>query len=124
MPVTLEQISPKPILVMRYSGRFISGQMLPIFVEIAKVADQIQPVYVIVDLLDLTMDFSEIMLSLAEGVLGGPGTGGDPRVKPVFAGNLEMVQFMSDTLKQKQYGQIDIPAFSTFDAALAYINGL
>lgn len=124
MPATLEQISPKPILLMRYPGNFVPGELPPLFVEIAKVADQIQPVYVIVDLSQLSLDFGGIMLGMAEGMLSGAGSGGDPRVKTVLVGKLEMVGFISDALKQKQYGQVSVPAFASVDEALEYIDGL
>ncbi len=122
MPATLEKLSDRPIYLIRYSDPFAPDQVMSVFSEIGRTADQVQPVYVINDLSQLAMNFSEMMLGMREAALGGPGTAADPRTRHVLVGSHELLQLTSEALKQEQYGQRNVPLFMTIDEALAYIK--
>lgn len=122
MPASLEQLSPRPVFLIRYSDPFTPDQVLSIFAEIGQTAEKVQPVFVINDLTQIAMNFSDMMLGMREAALGGPGTAADPRTRHVLVGGHELIQFTSEALKQEQYGQRNVPAFSTIDEALAYIK--
>lgn len=54
---------------------------------------------------------------------GLPGSTTDPRIRPVIVGDNQWVQLARLTMRQEQFGGVEIPIFDTVDEALRYVRG-
>lgn len=94
--------------------------------EIAKLTDQInqKPLYRITDFSQVTMSFTDLVLGLTSGTKAEPGSLADPRLRNLFVGNDDMVEFAAESLIQTQYGKIPTLVFTSKHEAVAYARAL
>jgi hypothetical protein len=123
MPLTVERLPGEPIVVARFTGKVTAELVHEMFAESARFADEIgDRVHRISDVSDIETTFSDLILILAEASHGQPGSPSDPRFQGTLVGANAWAKMYSDSLQQQQYGQLNIPVFDTFDAALAHIR--
>jgi hypothetical protein len=76
------------------------------------------PLYVLLDLRNQDVSFSDILLGLDEQVGRPPGAITDPRVRPVGVGDHPLLAIAAKKTWQRY--SIDVPIFDTLEAALQH----
>lgn len=94
--------------------------------EIAKYTAEInkKPIYRITDFSKVTMSFTDLVLGLTSGTKEEPGSLADSRLRNLFVGDDDMVEFAAESLIQTQYGKIPTLVFDSMDEAVAYARAL
>jgi hypothetical protein len=118
LPVVVVKLGLPPRLDTENLFRDIAADLLPI-IDTAE-----RPLYRINDMsiFDPVPIFSAVVRGLAFETQCLPGTSSDPRLIPMFVGNGRDVKLIVEALKQKQYGEWNVPLFPNLDAALAHIR--
>ncbi|MBN1679248.1 MAG: hypothetical protein JW966_03085 [Anaerolineae bacterium] len=127
MVMVVKQLGDEPIIVITVTPPFDSYkdviQKLEAIEAIANTIDS-PIIYRINDYSAVTQaSLDDIMTVLArETRSGSAGSLADPRVRSVAVGSDEMIRLAATSLKQTQYGNLDVPLFESYDDALAYIR--
>jgi hypothetical protein len=78
--------------------------------------------YVVSDLRDIAISFTDVVVGMAEFTQVIHTFQDTIHLIPVLVGTSDMVQMLSASAKQEQYGNQRLPVFETQDDALAYIR--
>lgn len=125
MALTVERIANEPILIATITGHVSVDVIKEMFAESAKLADEmaVPTIWRVTDVTDIEATFTDLVLILGEAAkTAPPGSPADPRFHGSLVGSHQLVQMYSKAIKQKQYGQLNIPVFSDMDTALASIR--
>ena len=122
MPASFKKLDNEPIVILTYYDPISPADLASVFAQTAKVADMIEPLYVINDLSAMRLTFGGVVMGTSEAARGGPGSAGDTRTRHVLVGGHELVKFSGEAMKQEQYGALNIPVFATIEEALAEIH--
>jgi len=86
--------------------------------------DSTSTIFRITDFSGITMNFTDLILGLSSGTKAEPGSFADSRLRNLFVGQDDMVEFAAESLIQTQYGKIPTLVFPSMDEALAYARAL
>jgi hypothetical protein len=78
--------------------------------------------YVISDLRAISLSFTDVVVGMAEFTQLVNTFPEGMQFIPVLVGSSDMVQMLSMSARQEQYGHQELPIFSTVDDALTYIR--
>jgi hypothetical protein len=123
MSIKVEQLPDEPIIVVTLSGDITVEVVQDMFAQCAQLADDMGGrVYRLTDIRLTEITFPELVQVLSKISKGQPGSPSDPRICGVLLGTHGWSRFFVDSLHQEQYGQLNIPIFEEFDAALDYLR--
>ena len=124
MPATVTRLPNEPIVVVKITPpadpQKEVGEVTQAIAEMFEGKEG--PIYRINDFTDANLSFPVLVTGLALETQGLPGSFSDPRVKMVFVGTSDMVELGAKSMRQEQYGGLDILLFATLDDALAHIR--
>ncbi len=123
MTVTTRRIPNEQIIVVTISNPFTAGDPTTGNRETARLLDENKgPVYRIEDLSSLDLPFSVLVQGMAEAThRSSEGSLNDPRApRLIMVGSKPNHQMIVDSLKQAQYGGLNVPLFATVEEALAH----
>ncbi len=82
-----------------------------------------QPLYLIIDLTNVKVSFSDIVMSMATLTKSSRAVLRHPNLKQiVVVTTFELFSLAAKALKQAQYGGLEAQVFPTLDEALAYVR--
>jgi hypothetical protein len=124
MPVKVERIPAKPILIATLTGHVTLELVQEMFEQSARLADEIGGhLYRITDVRDIDTTFSDLVMILAEASSKEqPGSPTDPRFTGMLVGSHQWVKTFSQSIQQRQYGSLNIPLFEDMEAAMSYVQ--
>lgn len=82
------------------------------------------PIYRVYDFHELHLDFGDLVASLAAKTRSGEGSIQDERIRTVMVGTHDLVKMKSESLRQTQYGGVDVPVFDTREMAVDFCRKL
>jgi hypothetical protein len=118
-------LSTEPIVVSHYTGNVTVDDVQQASVELAQILDKAaDKVYVIVDLLDISSSFAEVMKIIAQQSQGEAGTTTDPRIGTIaLVGTNSMAKLYSQAMEKRHQG-IHIPMYTRMEDAFAAVRML
>jgi|GEM_PF-7070693 hypothetical protein len=123
MPSSMIKLPGEPIVIVTIAlpiERHLSS-LYSIRAQIDRVAREAGgPLYVLFDLRNQDVSFSDILLGLDEQAGRPPGALTDPRVRPVGVGDHPLLAIAAKKTWQRY--SIDVPIFTTLEAALQYVR--
>lgn len=123
MPVTINQLENKPIIIAAFEGVVTVDDVIQTFQESAEImGDDQQSYHRITDVRNATSNFIEMLGVIKEASSGQPGSTTDPRIKTTFVGTTTWIAFFRNALKSPQFGGKSMAAFESMDDALASIQ--
>jgi hypothetical protein len=123
MAIKTERIAGEPIIVLTFNGPPDRTQFEAAMRDVVTLLQEVEPVFVINNLSNIPrMHFSNMMAGIGQVARGGPGSAGDLRTRHLLVGTHEMVKFASEAIRQKQYGQLNVPVFASLQEALDHIR--
>lgn len=123
MPVTIERLPDKSIILVTYHGRIVLDDVKLLFQRSAELMeDMAGHVYRLNDLRDITADFSEVIEMVKVGTHDLPGTSSDPRLTSVFVGRSAMARLYADLMRHRTGGEVYIPIVDTMEDAMTLIE--
>lgn len=121
MPVTVERIPNKPVIILHYSGLLDVDTVKSAFAQSLVLAAQIEgTIYRIADVSAANGSFQEVMGIIKAVRDGLPGNPLDARIRVVFVGNHQLVQYYTNAVKNM--GAAPMPVFHTLEDALQYVE--
>ncbi len=121
MPVTVERVVGKPIIILHYSGFLDVETVKSAFAQSAVLAEQIEgTIYRIADVSKADGTFQEVMGIIKAVRDGSPGSPLDTRIRVIFVGTNQLVQFYTNAVKNM--GATPMPVFHSLEDALQYIE--
>jgi hypothetical protein len=122
MAYTIQQVGNEPIIVVKTTNPFNPEKEVPEQNEkIGKLVQRMTPpVFLIADLSELQISFSDLVLSLAEVKRSEDGAFNNKNLITLTVGSEEMVKLSVQAAKQKQYGETNIQIFASVDEAIAH----
>jgi hypothetical protein len=126
MAYTVQRIPNEPIIVLKVMNPFNPAKEVPEQnAEIAKLSQGVTPpVYLISDLSELKISFSDLVVSLAEVKRDEESAFNNKNLVTLTVGSNEMVRLSVEAAKQKQYGGVNIQIFGSVDEAIAHARSL
>ena len=124
MSVTVTRISNEPIFHALFTGTVIEQDLLDMFEQSLEMA-QVVPephIYRITESRSADIAFTQIMYVLDSMSNGRAGSSTDPRFKPVLVGDDDNMRTIAEATHQEQYGNMNLPLFTSFEDALAYVR--
>lgn len=122
MPFSVEHVKDQPIIIIDCHNPFDFTN--DVIESCDFVADYLRDFagryYRIIDFHEIEMTFSDLVQGLAAKTRQVPGSLRDPRIKTVLVGDHEFVKMKSESLKQEQYGGLDVPLFDNIRDAIAF----
>jgi hypothetical protein len=115
----------EPIILHKLDATFsLAKDMIPDSERVTKLLDSSQqPLYLIVDLTDVKLNFSDLVASMATATKGGKAVLRHPNIKQIIAVTTsDLLALGAKALKQAQYGQLEAQVFSSLDEALTYVR--
>jgi hypothetical protein len=124
MPTRVERVPGKPILIATLTGQITAELLKEMFEQSARLADGMgDRIYRITDVSNVEVDFGGLVLALATASSEKqPGSSADPRFIGMLVGSHKWSQIFAESIKQEQYGHINIPLFEGMDAAMTHIE--
>lgn len=127
MTYYVKQLPNEPIILAIVSDPFnfehFAHDFAPLFAEISQAFEQIDGLAGLIwDVRKLTINFSDLVNGLYSQGQGLHGSMSDPQAINAVVGSDIMVRLALESFKQKQYGEINIPMFDNYDAALANVR--
>jgi hypothetical protein len=124
MAVKVERVSGKPIIIATFTGHVTVELVKEMFDQSAKLADEMgDHIYRVTDVSNIEMNFGDLALALATASSDKqPGSSADPRFIGMLVGSHKWSQMFADSIKQEQYGTMNIPLFEDMGAAMAHIE--
>jgi hypothetical protein len=124
MPVKSQYDAEKNVLTLTYLNPFNQDAVQQ---GMDKIKEHYSPtgdhLYLISDVTDVEMSFSEIMLAMHTASKGDEGYSVTASNQTnVVVGTDALVQMAVEALKQDQYGSVNIKVFASIDEANAYID--
>lgn len=121
MAVKFEQ--PRPdVLVCIYASPFVMEDIIRTQKEIASRRKNTDMLYMISDLRNIKLTFSQIVESMGQSLDGKYGYRvGDPGVEIIIVTDISMNKQIAEFYRQDQYGGVRMPVFNSMDEANSYI---
>lgn len=121
MPVKIEYVPDKPILIATYIDSIDLEAVEELYQRSAEFYQQWnRPIYRIVDVRQANTTFAELIAIVKTSSQGKPGSTTDPNVHVIFVGYNSWIQLFRDALQLEQFGQKELPLFLEIEDALAY----
>ncbi|PJF39244.1 MAG: hypothetical protein CUN55_14910 [Phototrophicales bacterium] len=121
MAVETQKLPNEPILIITAKGKFTPENIETSFNEINKYYDPDgEMLYIISDNTELDMSFSDVVTGLASVTRREGFRFGAPNSMLIMVGTSEMVRLGTEAMKQKQYGNLEVPMFDNIDDAIAF----
>ncbi|MBI1276727.1 MAG: hypothetical protein GC179_01230 [Anaerolineaceae bacterium] len=121
MPVTVERIPNKPIIILHYEGFLDLETVKSAFVQSAKLAADIQGIiYRVADVRNADSNFVEIVNIIKASRANVQGNATDTKFQVIFVGQNQLIHLYADALKQ--LGAAPIPIFHTMEDAMQFIE--
>ena len=124
MAWTLERLDNEPIILVTVFPPTSSYEgTIQLLHEIAELATTIPdgPIYRINDYSAITPTLDDLInVMTLEAKLGLPGSVGDPRTHLIAVGSGELVELGASSFSQDQFGNHNVPLFTSQDDALNY----
>jgi hypothetical protein len=126
MPVKTQYDASKNLFTLTFLDPFTNDAVMEGIAEINKhYSPTGQHFYLIVDLSDVELPFSELMVGMQTASRGGDGySAAAPNQTSVLVGTDTLVQMAADAYAQEQYGGASIKAFGSIAEAKAHIDEL
>src|SRR5689334_10462838 len=108
----------EPVMVTKFLAGFtVQEHALTLIGQMKDVLDAAnEPIYMLDDLLEMRLTFSDLVHGLAIATRGETGVLKHPRLcKVVMVTNSEMLRFGGTALKQSQYGAMSVAIYTTFE---------
>lgn len=123
MPIHIERLPDEPIVLATMTGQVTAVEIKELFARTLELSQDIPgTIYRITDVRSADATFSDLLFILAELSSKQPFATSDPRVKGVLVGRHFASQLTSDSLKQRQYGALNLPLFDDMETALEYLH--
>lgn len=131
MPYTIQQIDglPAPTILNTITAPLDVGKDIPEMMGQANAmlkAIDGRVVYVIADVSNLSLSFSDIVQGLASALNPNRDAGSvqwyDPRVRTILIGSGTLLSLVVKSTRQDQYGNRQMELFETLDEALVHIR--
>ena len=121
MPVTVERIPDKPVIILHYEGFLDLEVVKSAFIQSAALATQIEgTVYRIADVNNADSNFVEIVKIIKASRANVQGNATDNKFQVIFVGQNQLIHFYTDALKQ--LGAAPIPIFHTIEDAFHFVE--
>ena len=124
MPFTVERVGNEPILLLALKEPLnLQEEIGGIFRTIDKhLSNMPTPAVVIHDFSEFHISFGDLVMGLQAQTKtpNAPGTLTDERSHTCIIGNDDIIRIASDSLKQDQYGGLDVPIYESYDEAIQY----
>ncbi len=126
---TIEKLHDEAITIVTVNGSLLNNMASQ---EGEKARQTVQSIveetpgldYLIMDLRDIELTFSELVMVLAKARDRIVGMGGksyiDAQVRYVLVGSDDLIDLAAEAFHQEQYGNIDIRVFPTIDMAVDF----
>jgi len=123
MPVTINQVENKPIIIATFSGVVKVEDVVKTFQQSAEIMGDDEQIYHrITDVRAATSNFMEMLGVIKEASTGQPGSTTDTRIKTTFVGTTTWIAFFRNALQSPQFGGKNMAAFESMDEALASVQ--
>ena len=123
MPVTVEQLDDQPIIVATFTGFVDLPTVQEMFKRSAAFKTQLgTPLYRISDVTNVSTSLKDLLAIVKEASNDIPGSPADPEMVGMFVGTNKWVGLFQSTLSEAEFGSINIPAFTSHQDALSYIE--
>ncbi|NDJ55342.1 MAG: hypothetical protein GYB68_19905 [Chloroflexi bacterium] len=122
MAFSVEKLSGESILILEMSDPIedLVGDLQELYSLTAGIIEEIEgPVYRIFNIHAGDLEFNHMLEWLGVAYRGGRGSVSDDRARTILVGPDDLVTFFSNSLKQEQYGSIEVRVASSLDAAIA-----
>jgi hypothetical protein len=123
MAVSSELVPGEPIVILTFEWPF---EPRPALLESARLTQEAletvggDVIYRIDDIRKLDFNFSNLVQAMGTAREAIPGSLGDERVHTILVGSGKLVEMITASMKQAQYGGINIAAFSTVEEAVEH----
>jgi len=125
MSFEIQQLKDEPIVVITCHNPFdFTGDIAAANRQVAALLENGETITRIIDFTEIEMTFANLVESLATKTREEPGSLRDPRVRTVLVGTHELVVMKAQSLRQEQYGGLDVPLFESLDEAIAHCRQL
>jgi len=127
MPFDLYRLDDEPIVVIDCHAPFdFTADIQAANQAIAQLLeDELEPpIYRVYDFHEIEMDFGDLVASLAAKTRAGEGSIQDERIRTVMVGTHDLVRMKSESLRQTQYGGVEVPVFDTQEMAIDFCRRL
>ncbi len=122
MPYQIKPQADEPIIIVSMSDPFdFIEDVRPMIEQIAVAATPFTGnYYVIYEFPNLTVTFSDVVMTLAQQSSKLPGSISDPRVRALAVAPPDMMEFAVKSLEQTQYGKLRMEILPSMEEALEY----
>lgn len=122
MPYQIHPQAGEPIIIVRMTDPFdFLDDLRPMIEDIAASASSYPGnYYVIYEFPNLTVTFSDVVMTLAQQSSKLPGSLSDPRCKAIAVAPPDMMEFAVKSLEQTQYGKLRMEILPTTEEAMEY----
>jgi hypothetical protein len=125
MSFEVQQLKDKPIVVITCHNPFdFTEDIAAANRQVAALLENRETITRIIDFTEIEMTFADLVESLATKTRAVPGSLRDTRVQTVFVGTHELVVMKAQSLRQEQYGGLNVPLFESLDEAIAHCRQL
>ncbi len=124
MPFSVTQLPDENVVIVKHTAPFDPNTDLAgAQARVGELLEQVEgTLWRVEDISAAEMSFGAFAAAMQIATSDGPGSMRNPRLKGVLVGTDEIVKMASDSIKQAQYGAIEMPAFASQAEALAYIR--
>ena len=121
MPVKVERLAGKPIIILHYEGFLDLETVKSAFMQSAVIAKEIEgTVYRIADVRNADSNFVEIVNIIKASRANVQGNATDSKFQVIFVGQNQLIHLYTDALKQ--LGAAPIPIFHTMEDAMQFVE--
>jgi hypothetical protein len=118
---TINKLHNEPIIIATYTKDQLPAEAINEVIQYtAQLLEEIDGViYCIEDLTEADMTFGNAVQAMAAVTKKQPGSARDPRVKMLLVGSGSLLDVCAKAFRQLQYGELQIPLYSSIEEALA-----
>jgi len=122
MPHSVEKLKDEPIIVVEIKNPYdYQTEPEQMFEKIERIAKKTEKQgYIIYDCRNFTVTFGDLVAGMQAQSKGTPGSISDPKFTSMIIGSDAMLKMATEGFKQDQYGKIEVPLYSTMDAAMRH----
>jgi len=123
MPVTVKALEGQSILLATLTGVITVNCILEMYQLCNELTEGYDgKIYRITDAHKAESTFAEMLGVMKASSSGQASSAADPRITVVFVGTTKWITFAQKTMRQPQFGKIELPAFLTIEEALDWIH--
>jgi hypothetical protein len=117
----IDKLPNEPIIIATYTKDQPPAEAINEVIQYtAQLLDEVEGViYCIEDLTEADITFGNAVQAMAAVTKKLPGSARDPRVKMLLVGAGSLLDFSAKAFRQMQYGELQIPLYSSIEEALA-----